>query len=55
MGEGGVRMTRTQRGKEGKNVTEMAAGNVWLSGDHSGGACTLYAGKGGVRWGNQED
>jgi hypothetical protein len=47
-------MKRKKVGKEGKKVTEMAAGNGWLPVDHSGGACTLYAGKGGARWGNQE-
>ncbi len=41
-------------GKEGKKVTEMTAGNGWLSIAHSGDACTLYAGKGGAKWGNRE-
>ncbi len=32
-------MKRKNVGKEGKKVTEMAAGNGWLPVDHSGGAC----------------
>ncbi len=52
-----IKKRKNRKERKGKRVTEMAAGNDngSLLVDYSGGACTLYSGRGSAEWGNKED